>query len=220
MSTDGVRRLGLTMRVVGADGYREERDALAHDWHVFMAAAMPECVWVPVPNVGKGVVPFVGQWGLTGVILTGGNDVGAAPARDETETALIAHGLERRLPLFGVCRGLQMLQRYFGGALERCPRDAHVATRHEVGVVDPEMVDRRRTLTVNSFHDWGVRETDLVASLRPVAVAAGGWVEAAVGREHPVMGVMWHPERERPFQTETVAIVRRFFGLPPAPPPA
>ena len=213
MSTDAPR-LGLTMRVVEADTYVERRDALAHDWHHFMRAALPECPWMPLPNVGSSCVDLARAWGVGGLILTGGNDVGRSADRDDTESALITYALEHQLPVFGVCRGLQMLQRYFGGPLSRCERVIHVATTHPVGIVDPEILGRPESLTVNSFHEWSVAAGSLAAPLKAFALAPDGSVEGAAAVEQHVIGVMWHPERERPCSADLVGAVRRLLGLP------
>ena len=201
------------MRVVEADAYTERRDALAHDWHRFMRVALPECPWMPLPNAGSACVDMAKAWSLGGVILTGGNDIGASAERDETEASLIDYALEQRLPVFGVCRGLQMLQRYFGGPLARCARTDHVAATHAVEIVDPAVIGRAGALTVNSFHEWSIPAPTLVAPLKAFALAADGSVEGAASPSQLLLGVMWHPERERPCSAEFVALIRRFFGL-------
>ena len=63
-------------------------------------------------------------------LLTGGEDPGTSPPRDDTERALLDWAIGDRLPVFGVCRGLQFVQRYFGGELVACDRERHVARRH------------------------------------------------------------------------------------------
>lgn len=213
MLTDPLR-LGLTMRVVEAETYPERRDALAHDWHSFMRTALPECPWMPIPNVGRACVDLARRWEIGGLILTGGNDVGAAPDRDETESALIGYALQQGLPVFGVCRGLQMLQRFFGGPLSRCSPAEHVAATHAIEIVDPAVTGRIGTITVNSFHEWSVLADDLATPLTAFALAADCSVEGAVAVEQRVMGVMWHPERERPCDPDVASAVRHLFGLP------
>jgi putative glutamine amidotransferase len=213
MSTDHPR-LGLTMRVVEAEAYVERRDALAHDWHHFMREALSGCAWMPLPNIGPSCVDLARSWSVRGLILTGGNDVGASAERDDTESALIGWALAERLPVFGVCRGLQMLQRYFGGPLSRCARADHVAATHPVEIVDSAVFGRTGTLTVNSFHEWSVDAGAVASPLKAFALAPDRSVEGAVAVEQRVIGVMWHPERERPCSAELTAAVRRLFGLP------
>src|SRR5690242_12616153 len=69
--------------------------------------------------------------GVGGLLLTGGDDVSpdrygearhtsvidAEPGRDEFEVALIAAARARDLPLFAICRGIQVLNVACGGTL-------------------------------------------------------------------------------------------------------
>ncbi len=52
----GQLRLGLTMRVVEASGYYEPRDALAHDWQHCLQRILPGACWMPIPNIGEGII--------------------------------------------------------------------------------------------------------------------------------------------------------------------
>jgi putative glutamine amidotransferase len=151
---------------------------------------------------------------LDGLVIAGGPDVepvryGAAPdprtgppsrARDGWELALVEAALAARLPLLGVCRGMQLLNVALGGTLvqhiEGHAEAVGVFGGHPVtpvpgslyaGVVPEEMF-------VPTYHHQAVDRlgTGLVAS----AHAADGTVEAV---ELPpadgwVLGVQWHPE--------------------------
>lgn len=82
-------RIGVTMREVHPHGYDEPRDALARNWGNFLGFVLPEVPWLPIPNLGgERAVAFCDQWRLNGLILTGGEDIGVSPMRDETEQAL------------------------------------------------------------------------------------------------------------------------------------
>ena len=89
-----MKRIGLTMRVVAAQGYAEERDALAWDWHRFLATVFPDACWLSIPNLGNRVDDYVREWRIDGLILTGGNDLGSAPLRDMTEKALLGYAMQ------------------------------------------------------------------------------------------------------------------------------
>ena len=95
-------RIGITMRMVDAEGYNEPRDALAQDWGAFMGQVLPEALWMPVPNMGKDIIRYFSDWNLDGLILSGGNDLGSEVLRDLTEEALLQHALSRSLPVLGV----------------------------------------------------------------------------------------------------------------------
>lgn len=181
------------MRVVRAEGYDEPRDALAWDWGPFLAWALPEASWLPVPNLGDETVSFARQWGLDAIILSGGNDLGTEPRRDASERSLVEWCAATDRPVFGVCRGLQLMHSLFGGSLEPCAREIHVAARHPIRIDRPptELPD---AIEVNSFHGFGIREDRLASPLRAFAVSDDGWVEGAMHRRQ--VGIMWHPERE------------------------
>lgn len=213
-----MRRVGLTMRVVRAEGYAEQRDALAWDWARFLGEAIPDCIWMPLPNVGGGVVDHVRSWGLDALILTGGNDVGEVPLRDETEQALISLAIEESLPLLGVCRGLQLIQGHFGGVIRSCPREAHVGTRHAILCGHTSASPGQRV--VNSYHAFGVRAEELAPELAVAAVSEDGWAEAFVHRSAPVAAVQWHPERTPVADPQDVSLLRGLLGLSPVVPGA
>ncbi len=158
---------------------------------------------------------------LDGLILSGGGDVhpkyfgqelaGAEPdgidlPRDEMELALARQALAQDLPLFGICRGCQVLNVAAGGSMVQ-HLDGHRpfqdgSTRyHDVRVAPAarlnEMV-RVETLPVNSFHHQGLDASSLAPLFTAVAHADGDpWlVEAYESTEHRwVLGVQWHPER-------------------------
>ncbi len=210
-----IERIGLTMRVDQAPESSEWRDALAQDWSEFMAYALPEVAWMPLPNLGSKVIDFARRWKLDGFILTGGNDVGACRIKDETDYALLKHAEAGNIPVYGVCRGLQVIQKYHGGKLEACPSSEHVAKQHQVSFAGNFNVRSlaNRTKTVNSFHNWGMRLSELSPALAPLAVMDGDWVEAAHAKQGRAIAVMWHPERQRPFQDFDRDLIRYAFGL-------
>lgn len=210
---DGGPRIGVTMRVVKEPRYGEWRDALAHDWGRFISAALPEARWMPIPNSGASAVALANEWTLDGLILTGGDDIGASAVRDDTERALLDYFIAAGLPVFGVCRGLQMIQTYFGGKLAPCPRGEHVAQRHAIRFLGDIAGLRLRDTgaEVNSFHTQGIRTGELAAPLACLA-ETGEWAEAGLSLDPPVAGVMWHPEREGNIQEFDRAIVRSMFA--------
>ena len=203
------------MRVTGAEGYREPRDSLAHDWHAFLAAALPGVPWLALPNVGPGVVEYAQSWGVDAVLLTGGDDLGACPVRDETEIALLDFAIGRSLPVAGICRGLQLVQHHAGGALVDCDPSAHVRTVHAVRWAPgaPAPFGLRPPETVNSFHRRAVAADRLAPSLDALAISEDGLVEALRHREHRIVALQWHPERCAATPAWEAAMLRGHFGF-------
>ena len=207
------RRIGITMRVVDADGYQEPRDALALHWASYMEFALPGVQWMPVPNLGKRVVAFADAWQLDGLILSGGNDIGENGLRDTTERLLLEYFIEDGKPVLGICRGLQLLQTNLGGKLEKCDELTHVAAQHEVNIAeDPSGTHWAGRRVVNSFHRYGIRAEDLQPSLHALAMTQDDWVEAAQLENSAVMGLMWHPERNMPYSAEDRGMIQWLFG--------
>ncbi len=160
---------------------------------------------------------------LDGVLLTGGPDVDPArfgeerhpatydvvPARDDLEIGLVSCALERELPLFAICRGVQVLNVALGGSLwQDIPSELRSTIVHSQKEARQQPTHRvtvdagtrlatilgTREIDVNSFHHQALRR--LGRGLREVAHASDGVVEGIElpDAPMPVFGVQWHPE--------------------------
>ena len=208
-------RIGLTMRVANAVGYVEPRDAIAHDWYEYMAYVFPKTPWMPVPNLGAQVIAYIASWQLDGFILTGGNDVGDETVRDETESYILSYAIEKGLPVFGVCRGLQMIQHYYNGPISTCDKTRHVAKPHTVSFIKPltEDIKPNAQATVNSYHTQAVSVDGLVDPLEPFAISEDGWVEGVYHRKNKITAVQWHPERHHPYHKIDIHLMQSVLNI-------
>ncbi|QCG93172.1 gamma-glutamyl-gamma-aminobutyrate hydrolase (plasmid) [Azospirillum sp. TSA2s] len=202
--------VGVTQRVQIDPRHGERRDALDQRWHPFLAAC--GIVGVPLPNDPALALKSVRALGLRGILLTGGNDLavlgGDAPERDATEAALLELAV-RGLPVLGVCRGLQMILAHFDAV--PTPVAGHVAVRHP-------LVFQGQSRTVNSYHGYGAAAAMVAmatAGALEVTAAVDGTVEAVRHRSLPIAGLMWHPEREAPFDPLDIEFFKNFFGATP-----
>lgn len=189
--------LGITTRAMRhryANGAEEARDALARDWPVFLARVLPGEPILALPNVGQASVAIARDAGLRGLIFSGGEDWGVSPERDATESALLAWARAEDVPVFGVCRGAQVINRLCGGSLAAVP--GHVATRHPVALTRPVPGCREcRECEVNSFHALGIPRKGLAPGLAAFALAPDGTVEGFADARGALCGILWHPER-------------------------
>jgi N5-(cytidine 5'-diphosphoramidyl)-L-glutamine hydrolase len=209
-----------SQRLTAHETYHEIREAL----DIRVAEFLSKCgfLTVPVPlhaiNTSdfNSIRPF-------GILLTGGNDLACvAPdnalslARDSVDRSLIDYGLENNIPIFGFCRGMQMIAYYFSGKLNRC--DHHAGTRHAVTVTPNTLLHTTHpeTMNVNSYHDFSVVEINKDL-FHISALAENGVIEAIEHRVRPIMGIMWHPERNTHFLSEDLNLFKSFFTRKLAP---
>lgn len=166
---------------------------------------------------------------LDGLLLSGGSDLDPSyygeapipelnvtvPERDAFEIELLKHVLRRGIPVFGICRGLQVLNVALGGTLYQdlsSQMDGIVLLghrqetpkwepKHEVEVDAGSQIAGimgLRELKVNSYHHQAVK--DLAPGLVTVAHSPDGVVEAAEYwdlSECWILGVQWHAEAMR-----------------------
>jgi putative glutamine amidotransferase len=168
--------------------------------------------------------------GLDGLMLTGGGDVAPArygeaahatveeaeAGRDLFEIALVTAARRRNLPIFAICRGVQVLNVACGGTLVQdipsqvpsasphsfdVPPHEPYSLAHEIWVESGSLLaaligdrmDDHDACAVNSRHHQAVK--DVAPGFRVSATAPDGVIEAI---EDPAarfcLGVQWHPE--------------------------
>ncbi|HEX3053195.1 MAG TPA: type 1 glutamine amidotransferase [Aggregatilineaceae bacterium] len=186
-----------------------------------------------VPNLIQDPREFALAVGAEGVVLSGGGDVDPAryeekntysdllvAQRDQAEVALLELAVEKRLPVFAICRGIQMLNVYFGGSLvQDIPAEIgraveHDESQHPICITDGRFMDLLggRDLAVNSYHHQGITAERLARGFDVFALSEpDGIIEGIVHREYPIMGVQWHPERGGPSAAADQTLVRHFL---------
>ena len=199
-----MKAIAITQRVEVVPAYNERRDCLDQAWSKFLGVC--GVLAVPIPNLVEVALALCEQAEVAGLLLTGGNDLaelgGDAPERDAVENALLEFAQRCRLPVLGVCRGMQVIQHHFGVPL--CRVEGHVAQKQTIRI-------NGEPRQVNSFHRFGAFESR--RPLAPWAVADDGVIKAIRHETQPMTGIMWHPERIAPFSSADVALVRKIFGV-------
>lgn len=169
--------------------------------------------------------------GMAGLLLSGGSDLdpslyGAAPngstgirrERDRLDVSALTVASGRRLPVLGICRGLQAINVFHGGRITQHV-DGHQGASYGEGLPvthplrlvpgtlvhgivarDGEAVPIVRPLSVNSYHHQAVRPADLAPGLQAAGFSAGRdgdeLVEVLEAMDSRwVVGVQFHPER-------------------------
>ena len=60
-------------------------------------------------NKNQKLNSWINELSPDGILLTGGNDLELYKDRDQTEMSLINYAHKKKLPLLGICRGLQVI---------------------------------------------------------------------------------------------------------------
>ncbi len=164
---------------------------------------------------------------IDGFVFQGGNDVapqsyGEEPIqagrwmgdayRDQYELRIMDYAVKSGKPVFGICRGLQLMNVYFGGTLYQdiatqkedaiLHRDAEKYDHllHPVAFTEAKLLHRlygdNSPLMVNTVHHQAIK--DLGRDLEIWAVCPEDGIIEAIGytgaEEGRVMAVQWHPE--------------------------
>lgn len=192
-----------TQRVEVIESYSERRDCVDQR----IAEFIWSCGFLPfaLPNNVEIVKSILNEIKPTGILLTGGNSLakygGNAPERDKTDEFLIELSVEKTIPLYGFCRGMQSILDYFGNDLIKV--QGHVAVRHDIaGDENP--------VNVNSYHNEAcveLKNDELIAVLK----AEDGVIEKVRHRYLPIIGTMWHPERENPFRNKDIEMFQELL---------
>ncbi len=184
------------------ESYGERRDCADQRIPEFLLT----CGYLPlgISNIPELVPMYFEEIKPDGILMTGGNSLvsmgGEAPEKDETDRKIISCALERHIPIYGFCRGMQSLLDYFGQELVEV--SGHVATTHK-------LQGNLGSITVNSYHNQGSRFVNLPFEV--LAYSEDGVVEAIQSAEYKIVATMWHPEREYPFKASDIERVKKLF---------
>ncbi|MHC4940583.1 MAG: gamma-glutamyl-gamma-aminobutyrate hydrolase family protein [Planctomycetota bacterium] len=213
--------IGLTSRTMPLPATKKQRptETVTRTYVEALEAAGALCLMLP--NVDPGSAgAYLDR--VDGVLLTGGDDpdpilFGEEPhpnidvvdaRRDRFEIAIAREAHERGMPLFGICRGVQLFNIALGGdiyqdigsqtesVIQHTQRRLDDGPWHEISIEEGSRlhaVVEATSLRVNSFHHQACRRPG--RGLSVCATSADGLPEAIEdpGRDF-YLGVQWHPE--------------------------
>lgn len=167
-----------------------------------------------IPNSTKDVFSYFEEPSISGIILSGGNDINpelygekrvnglaVSKERDSIEKKMLEIAIKKKLPVLGICRGMQFINVFFKGKLTNV--EGHVAKNHIVKTKDGEF-------EVNSYHGQGITSKEVSPELKVFAQSG----EIIEGIYHPSMliaGIQWHPERKSPNEKVNRKILKAFL---------
>lgn len=177
------------------------------------AGGLPLVLPIGEENLAKEYISQIDK-----LILAGGQDVSPkfykqtktvqgsySEARDRFELALLDEALLQNKPVFAVCRGMQLMNVFFGGDLKQ---DLSSFTKilhmqipipkeqpsHELLTKDYSILQQiyGTKANVNSFHNQALNRVS--TSLTESAFCPDGVIEAVENKGQRLLGVQWHPD--------------------------
>ena len=146
------------------------------------------------------VEDYISELKLNGIILSGGDNIGEFPERDQTENKILEYAIKNSIPVLGVCRGMQLINTFFNGTISENSNSGHVGKPHNIDIMNPSLVNLfgHDKLEVNSFHNNLIKKDDIGDGLDVFALSEKDFtIEGCFHKKYPIIGVMWHPERDQ-----------------------
>lgn len=217
-----VPRIGIAPRFVSIHGI--ERSIQTHrlflsfsKFPVELIPLMEESICLPdiISSCDGFILPGGGDFSIPSKhSLTPPNRRGVDERHDLFDQLLIDYSVINKVPLLGICRGMQALNLFLGGTLLEDLNEKtilHDGQRHDLNVKGSSAFSS--TLSTNSqvfsSHHQAI---DQVAPLFQVSATWGGVIEAIEHPYLPLFGVQWHPEVDV-FSTSTDDLFRFFAEM-------
>lgn len=141
------------------------------------------------------------------VVGPGPGNPGQTPAVVE----LIRSAANKRMPVFGVCFGLQAIGEAFGARVVHAPAPMHGKTSHMTHGAQPLFAGVKSPFTATRYHSLCLDESTLPDDLLVTARSQDGVVQAVSHRALPIHGVQFHPESV--LSEEGAQIVRNALNI-------
>ena len=209
-----MNRIAFTQRITKEKNYKEIRDCLDQNWInlAFKLNSIP----LILPNVDKkhtNKILNICKPNL--IVLTGGNDISQKikndnkiyKKRDDFELSLIRYSIKNSIPLIGICRGMQLINIFFEGKISKI--QDHVRRKHKIFFLKKNK--NIFTDKVNSFHNWGIKFKDLGKNLDILATDKENNIESFIHKSKKIIGIMWHPERNKFFNKKDVILFKKLL---------
>lgn len=197
----------LSTRITEAENYYEIRDSISHD----LVNNLDNQNIIPLLISNSGIEPekYFNSIQFDLLILSGGDDLILKAKttkhdlekqkRDKTEKKLIEFCIKKNIPIIGICRGMQLINSFFGGSQTLDKKNIHVNQNHKISMdFQGNKIFLNDDFFVNSFHAFVIEQENCGQELIPIMFAKDKTIEAFVHKKYQILGVMFHPERKFP----------------------
>ena len=193
-----------------------------------------------LPNSLQQITVYLEIFNFEGFILSGGNDIdpqhiklkqlgesrigelSISKRRDEVESKILQFAVDKKIPILGICRGMQFINFYFGGGITfniNHSKGAGDIFHVPVGgnndghllFLNPELGEKNKVM-VNSYHNHGLRAEDVSKELIVFAHAPDEIIEGIYHPNYPIAAIQWHPERKGSDEGFDEKLINGFVG--------
>lgn len=208
-----MKKIVITQRLTKNESYFEEREMLDISWGKLFNQIDFLPIILPYNYDFKN---YFKEFEIDGIFLTGGNDLNIlnqnklSKKRDDFEIKLIEYAIQNSIPIFGVCRGMQIIAKYFESSFKTVENQVNI--KHKL-VINKKSKYKKYLLNlneVNSFHNFGIEKLsdELIIS----ATDKDGTIKAIEHKKYKIFAQMWHSERVIPFDESELELIKKFFG--------
>ena len=212
-------RIGITQRELKLSNQKETYDSLDQNW--FELANKCDIDLVLIPNRIINISDFIKKNKIKGFIFSGGGPItknlglnkkknnNTNAFRDITETKIFKICKERKIPILGVCRGMQSLNILFKGGITKIPgfvNKINYLKSFKSIYKNKYKVEK----SIMSFHDYSITKNLLSKNLIPIYYS-GRSIQMLKSKNEKILGIMWHPERGQLKKTN-ITIIKKFFN--------
>mgnify|MGYP003705943549 CR=1 FL=1 len=198
-------RVAITQAQIQLHKRGETRDTLDVRWGQ-MLSELNYLILPLMPSAMNSHAKFK-HMQIDAIILSGGGNVDDGSPREQLEKSLLTYSAAHNIPLLGICRGMQMINDHQDGRLIKLPN--HVKKRHDIFYSHDKNCIKR---VVNSYHEYCITPASLGRNLEVLARAEDDTIECIKHVTYPWLGIMWHPEREKSFDTFDLSLIKNHLG--------
>jgi N5-(cytidine 5'-diphosphoramidyl)-L-glutamine hydrolase len=208
-----MKQIAITQRIIKNEEYPEIRDALDIKWSSLFERL--EYIPIIIPN-NFNPEYYIKSENVDGILFSGGNNLGSITnnevdlIRDRIESKILSIAIKEKIPVLGICRGMQIIANYFGATI--CKIKNHAGCNHAVTMINNTVFKDYfgRSVVVNSYHNYGI--LDVSDQLLIAAKSKDNSIEAVQHKKYEIYAQMWHPEREKPFDEKQLNLIKKIYG--------
>ena len=203
-----IKKIGVTQRIVQSK-YGELRTQIDIKLLEFISICGYQPIIIPYFRVNKkanstnNLLKWILKIKLSGIVLSGGDDIGKYALRDKSEILLIKYSLKKKIPIFGICRGMQIISKYFKINLKKVRN--HVGQYHYIYNTHKN----KKKFKVNSFHNFSINKCPKNFVIE--FLSSDGNIESIKSKSKKIYACMWHPERYKKFRIQDIKSFKNLF---------